>query len=316
MDFEDLRSFAWVVRYGGFSAAERATGETRGKLSKRVAKLERELGTRLLERSTRSIRITDVGLEIYQQCEIIAEGLAATRAIAARARDDVSGILRISCPPGLARHLGAEILTSFMARYPAVRVDMHLTSHRVDIIRENFDIALRVDLQEETDLSLTMRQLGKSIRILVASPAFLKDRSIPDIDMLTSFPTLTMGEHVEQDRWDLISDAGDRRRILHHPRLCSNDSMVVRAGAIAGLGIALLHEQSCQQDLEQGRLVRVLPGWHTTEGTIHMVFATRRGMTAAQRAFIDHYASRTSFLRQPASPSLPEGSAQGDRSPD
>ncbi len=297
MDLEDLRSFAWVVRYGGFSAAERATGESRGKLSKRVAKLEGELGTRLLERSTRSVRITDVGLEIYQQCEAISEGVAATRAIAARARDDVSGILRISCPPGLARHLGVEILTSFMARYPAVRVDMHLISRRVDIIRENFDIALRVDLQQEADLSLTMRQLAKSTQILVASPTFLADPSRLDIDTLASFPTLTMGEHVEHERWDLISDDGDHRRILHHPRLCSNDSMIVREGAIAGLGIALLHELSCKQDLEQGRLIRVLPRWHTTEGTIHMVFAARRGMTAAQRAFIDHYASRTSFLR-------------------
>src|SRR6516162_2066126 len=110
MDLDDLRSFASVVRHGGFSAAERITGEARGKLSKRVARLERELGTRLLERSTRSVRITAVGQEVFQQCEIIDDGIAATRAIADRAREDVSGSLRVSCPPGLGGFLGAGLL--------------------------------------------------------------------------------------------------------------------------------------------------------------------------------------------------------------
>ncbi|MPS70626.1 MAG: LysR family transcriptional regulator [Novosphingobium sp.] len=305
MELEDLRSFAMVVRHGGFSAAERATGEARGKLSKRVAKLERELGTRLLERSTRNVRVTDVGQEVYRQCEVIADGLAATRAIAERAREDVSGLLRISCPPGLARYLGAEGLASFLARYPQVRLDMHLTSRRVDIIREGFDIALRVDVEEETDLSLTMRQLGRSQRILVASPEFLAGLPPIGIDMLQSLPTLTIGEHAEHHRWDMTSETGERARIFHRPRLCSNDSTIVREAALDGLGVALLHEQGCRADLLQGRLLRVLPQWHTREGIVHMVFAARRGMSAAQRAFIDHYAAQPFFPPLPDTPDCP-----------
>lgn len=295
VELEDLRSFAMVVRYGGFSAAERATGEARGKLSKRVAKLERELGTRLLERSTRNVRITEVGREVYRQCEIIADGLAATRAIAERAREDVSGLLRISCPPGLARYLGAGGLASFLARYPQVRMDMHITSRRVDIVREGFDIALRVDVEKETDLSLTMRQLGRSQRILVASPAFLAQAAPVSIEILQGLPTLTIGEPADHHRWDLTSESGERARIFHQPRLCSNDSMIVRDAALDGLGVALLHEPGCREDLRLGRLLRVLPQWHTAEGIVHMVFATRRGMSAAQRAFVDHYADQPFF---------------------
>lgn len=304
MDLEDLRSFAMVVRHGGFSAAERATGDARGKLSKRVAKLERDLGARLLERSTRSVRVTEVGQEVYRQCEIIEEGLAATRAIAERAREDVSGVLRITCPPGLSRFLGAERLASFLARYPLVRVDMHLTSRRVDIIGEGYDIALRVDLEKETDLSLTMRQLGRGQRILVASPAFLATLSMPvTIDTLQHAPTLSVGEHAEHHRWDLVGDDlagndGDQRRIFHRPRLCSNDSSIVRDAALDGLGIALLHERACRRDIENGRLERILPQWHTAEGIIHMVFATRSGMSAAQRAFIEHYADQPFFTSE------------------
>jgi DNA-binding transcriptional LysR family regulator len=290
VDIEDMRSFAMVVRYGGFSAAERATGETRGKLSKRVAKLERELGTSLLERSTRSVRITEAGREVFQQCEIIADGIAATRAIAQRARGEVAGLLRVSCPPGLARYLGAEHLATFLARYPQVRVEMHLTSRRVDIIREGYDIALRVDLEKETDLSLTMRQFGRSQRILVASPAFVDAHAVTEIETLGIVPTLTIGEHQEQHRWRMVQSDGEVCRVTHNPRLCSNDSQIVREAALKGLGIALLHEESCRQDLLQGTLVRVLPQWHTAEGVLHMLFATRRGMSAAQRAFIDHYA--------------------------
>jgi DNA-binding transcriptional LysR family regulator len=295
MDFYDLQSFALVVRHGGFSAAERATGETRGKLSKRVAKLEDELGTRLLERSTRSIRITDAGQQIYQQCEIIQQSLETTRAIAARTRDDVSGTLRISCPPGLARYLGSQTLGSFLARHPNVRVFMDLTSRRVDIIREGYDVAFRIDLKPESDLSLTMRQIGRSRRMLVASPDYLEQVAPITIETLPQGATLTIGDHVDHDRWDLVNDAGERSRVVHRPRLCSNDSMIIREAALDGLGVALLHEQNCVADIESGRLSRVLPNLHTLDGLVHMIFATRQGMPAAQRAFIDHYASQSFF---------------------
>ncbi|WP_159982728.1 LysR family transcriptional regulator [Novosphingobium sp. 18050] len=290
MDLEDLKSFAMVVLHGGFSAAERATGEARGKLSKRVVKLERELGTRLLERSTRSVRVTDVGLEVYRQCEIIADSLAATRVIADRAREDVAGLLRISSPPGVARYLGAERLSAFLDQYPQVRVEMHITSRRVDIIKEGYDIALRADVEKDTDLSLTMRQFGRGQRILVASPGFLSEIGPIEVQMLPSLPTLTVGEHAEQHRWDMIEEDGTMHRVVHRPRMYSNDSHIVREAAVNGMGIALLHELTCREDLTHGRLERVLSQLHTTEGLLHMVFATRRGMSAAQRAFIDHYA--------------------------
>jgi len=102
-DLNDLQYFAQVVRHGGFSAASRATGEPKAKLSKRVAQLERDLGVRLIERSTRSIHVTEIGRDVFAQCEVIAGGLEATEAIVARSRDEVRGSLRVSCPPQLPR---------------------------------------------------------------------------------------------------------------------------------------------------------------------------------------------------------------------
>jgi DNA-binding transcriptional LysR family regulator len=179
-------------------------------------------------------------------------------------------------------------------------VHFETIGRRVDIIREGYDVAFRIDLEQETDLSLTMRKMGKSRRILVASPAFLEEQSVIDLETLGDIPTLTIGDHIEHERWLLVRDSGEERKISLTPRFCSNDSVQVRQAAIEGLGVAMLHEQSCLIDCEEGRLVRILPEWHSVDGIVHMVFAAREGMSAAKRAFIDHYADQVFFPDRPA----------------
>ena len=138
-DLNDLQYFAQVVRHGGFSAASRATGEPKSKLSKRVAQLERDLGVRLIERSTRSIQVTEIGRDGYAQCEVIAGGIEATEAIVARSREPARE-LRAQ----LTHILGPGVMTTFLSRYPLVRVQLHLSNRRVDLINERYDIALRI----------------------------------------------------------------------------------------------------------------------------------------------------------------------------
>ncbi|MCA3774506.1 DNA-binding transcriptional LysR family regulator [Sphingomonas sp. BE270] len=292
MQIEDLRSFAQVVRFGGFTAAARETGQTKARLSKRVARLEHDLGARLIERSTRSFRVTDVGTEVYQQCQTIVESIEATEAIASRLRTDVSGTLHVSCPPGLAHYLGSEVIADFLIRYPLVRVRMHLTTRRVNLINERFDIALRIALESETDQSLTMRQLGRARRILVASPTFLELMPIHNVESLNAVPILGSGEHLEHERWELIRDDGQTHNAVYRPRLCSNDSGVIREAAVNGLGIALVAERGCIAELAAGSLIHILPQWHASENDIHMVFSSKKGMLPALRAFIDHYVAR------------------------
>src|ERR1700722_19738462 len=116
-DLNDLHYFAQVVRHGGFSAASRATGEPKSKLSKRVAQLERDLGVRLIERSTRSIQVTEIGRDVVAQCALMAGGLEATGPSVARSPDEVRGSLRVSCPPQLPQILGPGPMTTFLGRY-------------------------------------------------------------------------------------------------------------------------------------------------------------------------------------------------------
>src|ERR1700737_163498 len=296
-DLNDLQYFAYVVRHGGFSAASRATGELKSKLSKRVAQLEEDLGARLPERSTRSLQLTEIGRHVLAQCEVIARGLGAAGAIVARSRDEVRGSLRVSCPPQLPHVLGPGPMMTFLSRYPLVRVQLHLSNRRVDLINERYDVAFRIQSKFETDQSLTMRKLGSSHLVLVAEPSLLAGRIIRTPEDLALLPTVSMGEHMDRDRWDLVSAVGEERSHVHAPRLCCEDLGMLRRAALAGLGVALLPEDSRVDDVRRGALIHVLPQWSTPEGVVHLVFTATRGMLPAVRAFVDHFAEAFSIMR-------------------
>ena len=279
-DLNDLFCFARVVRFGGFAAAERATGERKSKLSKRVTRLEQYFGTRLIERSTRSFRVTDMGREVYRQCEAIVDRLEATEALAMTAKDEVRGTVRVSCSSGMLEYLGRDAMVNFMQRYPQVRLQLLLSSQRVDLINERIDVAFRV----------ATRSLGVSARILVASPELLSAHGgAPlSLEQLAAFPTLSVGELLERDRWEFANDSGDTRAHAHVPHFSCGDMQLLCESAVAGLGVVLLPEHVCGPELKRGRLVHILPEWHAVEGSIHMVFTTPKGMLPPVRAFIDH----------------------------
>jgi len=296
-DLNDLQYFALVVRHGGFSAAARATGLAKSKLSKRVAQLEQDLGVRLIERSTKNIRVTDIGRDVFAQCEAILGSLEATDTIVARSRNEVRGNLHISCPPSLPHILGPGPMTSFLNRYPLVRVQLLLTNRRVDLIEEGIDIAFRIRTEFDTDQSLTMRTLGTSHLVLVAEPSVVTGRVIRSPEDLAPLPTISMGDHLDRDRWDLVGAGGETRSFMHAPRLCCEDLVMLRAATLAGLGVALLPEDTCLGDVRDGRLVHLLPKWSTPGGNIALVFTTPKGMSPAVRAFVDHFVDAFSVMR-------------------
>ena len=281
-DLNDLQLFALVVRHGGFAAAERASGEAKSKLSKRVARLEASYGARLIERSTRSFRVTDIGRDVYRQCEAIIERLEATDAIVARARDEVSGCLRISSPPGLMQYYNSHLLLGFMARYPDVRVQLLIHERHVDLINEKIDVAFRITSHFDQDQSLIKRDLGVRQRILVAG-------GLPQsFEQLASLPTLSMGEWLDRDRWEFEDNAGNQRTFVHVPRLCCGDYSTLHSAAIAGMGVAFLPIHLCANELRTGQLLRLLPQWRAPSSIVHLVFTSGKGLLPPVRAFIDH----------------------------
>ncbi|WP_254276879.1 LysR substrate-binding domain-containing protein [Halomonas sp. 3H] len=291
-DLNDYFYFHAVVTHRGFSAASRHIGVPKGTLSKRVTRLEERLQLRLLERSTRIVRPTEVGQAFYEHCETMLAGVEGAETVAAQAQAEPNGTVRLSCPQGLIHNLIREILPDFMKRYPKVRVHMQVFERRADLLEDRLDIAIRVRTRPDmADASLVMRPLGQSQLVLAASPAMQAEHELPaTIDQLAEVPTLSMAEESDMAQWELHGPDDETRIITLRPRLvCSNFDMLL-AAAREGLGVALLPNNVCQPDLDSGELIRILPEWRTPYGTIQAVFASRRGLVPAVRALIDFLA--------------------------
>lgn len=287
-DLNDLAYFAEVVAHGGFAAAGRALREPKSKLSRRIAGLEDRLGLRLIERSSRRFRVTETGQAFYERCRAMLAEADQAEALVAQAQAEPHGRIRFSCPTGMLEPISG-LITGYLLKFPKVRLQLVATDRAVDLIEERIDLALRVRGALTTDAALTMRSLGKSTRILVATPQLAGQ--IASVEQLAMLPTLATNDDADDLEWHLEAEDGARQVVRITPRLGCEDMAAVRDAAVAGLGVAILPDHVCRDALLAGRLVRVLPGWRGLQGIVHLVFTTRRGLSPAVRALIDHLAS-------------------------
>ena len=300
-DLNDLYYFAAVVDHGGFAAAERALGIPKSRLSRRISHLEEELGVRLLQRSTRRFAVTDVGTSVHRHAQSMLAEAQAAREVVDRLSAEPRGVVRVSVPVGIAQQSMPQILPEFLARYPEVRVQMHVSNRRVDVINEGFDVALRVRNKLDDDGSLVMRNFGLIQELLVASPKYLDRAGRPrDPDELHEHVTLSMNEDEVRQRWDLQGPDGEMRRIDLKPRVSGFDFPMLMALAKQGLGITMLPETLCADAVRSGELEVVLPEWRLPQGIAHVVFASRRGLLPAVRVFIDFLAEKLPPLLESA----------------
>jgi DNA-binding transcriptional LysR family regulator len=288
IDLNDYAYFAEVVAHGGFAAAGRALREPKSKLSRRIAGLEERLGLRLIERSSRRFRVTDTGQAFYERCRAMLTEAEQAEALVMQAQAEPHGRIRFSCPTGMLEPI-SRLMTSFLARYPKVRLQIVATDRAVDLIDERIDLALRVRTALTSDAALTMRSLGASTRIIVASAQVASQ--IAGIEQLASFPALATNDGADDLEWHLQTDDGREQAVRIMPRMGCEDMATVRDAAIDGLGVAVLPDHVCAAALKAGRLVRVLPAWRGVQGIVHLVFTTRRGLPPSVRALIDHLAA-------------------------
>jgi DNA-binding transcriptional LysR family regulator len=289
-DLNDVRFFAAVVEHHGFSAAARALNLPKSSVSRRVANLEASLGVRLLERSTRSLRLTQVGSAYYDRCRAILADLDAAERDVAVLRAEPAGLVRMSCPTGLAQFVLARMLPDFLARFPKVRLQVLATNRAIDLVDDNVDIAIRAR-QRLADEATTMRMLYKGRLIFVASREFAKaGRVSTDPDGIAALPFLNMLEETRRPTWKLTGPAGVTRTLSFDPILSSGDFNILLEAAVAGVGMALLPSEVVADAIRLKRLIRILPDWHSEEIAVHLVFASKRGLVPAVRVLIDYLA--------------------------
>jgi DNA-binding transcriptional LysR family regulator len=298
-DLNDLYFFVQVVDHKGFAAAARELGMPRSRLSRRIGLLEERLGVRLIQRSTRSFAITDVGSEFYRHCvAMLVEADAAEEAIE-RIRAKPRGIVRVSCPSSVLYFQVAEMISRFMAGCPDVEVHLESTNRRVDVIREGFDIAIRVRFPPLEESDLVVKPLARSPQRLVASPSLVKKLALPLLPAdLGHLPSLAWGPPHGEHEWQLDGPDGATARIPHNPRLITEDMVTLRLAALRGVGIAQMPTIVAGKDLAAGALVNLLAGWAPRTGVVQAVFPSRRGLLPSVRALLNFLGAEYAALDQ------------------
>ncbi len=284
MDLNEIFVFARVVQAGSFTAAAAALGMPKSTVSRKVSDLEERLHSRLLQRTTRKLSLTDVGRTYYDYCaRIVGEVEDAERAVSAL-QEAPRGLLRVTAPINVA-FLG-PIVSDYLKRYPEVRLDLFCTGRTVDLVEERFDLGIRGGAL--ADSTLIARRLGSAKWLLVATPGYLQRRGRPrSPDDLRKHDCLLFG--AGPDSGGLRLENGDRSvQVALSPRLTVTDIDVVYAVATAGLGIAVLPAFRCVEDLRGRRLTRVLADWNVPSTSLHVVYPSTRHISPKVKSFIDH----------------------------
>ncbi|TKD29957.1 LysR family transcriptional regulator [Azotobacter chroococcum] len=284
----NLESFVRSAETGSFSAAARRLALTPAAVSRNVGMLERNLGVRLFQRSTRKLTLTEAGERFLEAIGGNLDALQAAIATLATERDEPAGVLKVSMPPTFGITHVLPLLPDFLARHPLIRPDWHFENRPVDLIAEGYDAAIGGGF--ELAPGVVSRTLAPAHIVAVASPAYLAGRTPPaDPAGLAGFAGIVMRSsrtgRVRQ--WTLRDAAGAEMPARLAETITLNDPAALREAALLGLGVTLLAVPDVLPWIERGELVRLLPRWYADAGAISIYYANRTLMPAKTRAFID-----------------------------
>lgn len=288
MDINELNTLVRVVQAGSFTGAANAMKTQKAHVSRVVSALERKLGVRLLERSTRSLSLTEVGRDLYERAVGILGAVEEAERAAQATLAEPRGVLKLSCGAEFGQIAAQRWVHGYLGRYPQVSVEADFTSRLIDLVHEGFDLAIRVG--SLPDSSLVARRLGELRYGLYASPGYLARHGTPATpDGLLQHALLAFNAGSQRHVWTLHrADKVCPVNTEGRARLRVNSRFAVCDAAVEGLGIGLLPHQVAAQALAQGRLAPVLPDWQPPPVPVHAVFPSSRYLAPKVRAFVDH----------------------------
>ncbi|MYM95965.1 LysR family transcriptional regulator [Duganella vulcania] len=287
IDPGDLLLFARIVECGSFSLAAQRVQLPKSTVSRRLSLLEAQLGERLLQRTTRKLVLTEFGASLLEHARRVADETEMAGALAQHRQGAPSGLLRVSMPADFANLTMGGMMARFMNQYPAISLELDLSPRRVDLVAENFDLAIRMGNLPD-DASLAARRVTLSKIALYASPLYTSLRGLPEHpDDLFKHDLLSLPPRLNGlTRWKLLRGKVEWERELPVRLMANSPEMLVRMAA-AGVGIAASTELIAREYLQGGDLVRVLPEWSFPVVTGWAVFPGRRLMPAKTRVFLD-----------------------------
>ncbi|MCD6075169.1 MAG: transcriptional regulator [Rhodospirillales bacterium] len=287
--FEDLSTFLSVVEAGGISAAARRLNLSKSLISKRVSDLEADLGTQLLQRTTRAIRATPDGEALIERMGPLVREMSEAAEQIAGGGGRLTGRLRIAVPMSFGTMYLAPILASFAAQNPALELAIDLDDKRIDLVPGGYDAAIRIGTLP--DSTLIARQLCTEARLVVCSPVYKKTRGLPTgIADLANHACIDYSNLHTSQLWQFepARPGGRARTVALASRIVANNGEVMREMAIAGLGLATLPLFICARALKDGTLIDAMPGVRPAAAPIHAVYPQTKKPSAKVRAFVDH----------------------------
>lgn len=281
--------FVTVVARGSFTKAADALDTSPANVTRYVNELEAHLGTRLLNRSSRRLSLTEGGETLYERARSILEEVAETEALASTASLHPRGRLRVNAPLSFGILVLAPLWPRFMAKYPEVELDIVLIDRIVDIVEEGYDLTIRISRSGST--THIARRLSRSRNIVCASPAYLAAHGMPKVPAdLAGHVCLGYTYGATADEWQFVDTAGSPHSVKVRWAMRADNGDTARAAALAGAGVIWQPSFLIGEDVRAGRLVEVLPGFRMPDIDIQAIYASRRHLSAKVRVMVDFLA--------------------------
>ena len=281
-----MKSFVRVVETGTFSAVARELGSTQPAVSKQIAWLEGYLGSRLMERTTRKLSLTQDALQYYERAKLVLEQIDDAERLVRRGRSEISGVLRVACPVGFGRFQIVPRLKPFLETHPQLNVDLRMSDAKVDLLEEGIDVAIRIG--DLNDSEFVARALGTTHRVLVAVPSYLKSRKTPRLPRdLADHECVVYSGLSTRNEWHFDGPKG-AESVKVQGRFQVNNSEGVREAVLAGFGIGFAPAWLFAEELRARSIHVLLPDYTATTMPIHGIFPTSRRFSAKTTALLDY----------------------------
>jgi DNA-binding transcriptional LysR family regulator len=287
--FRNMKTFVEVVEAGSFTAAANQLGTTTGFVSRSISELETHLRTRLLNRTTRRIALTEAGERYLQRCYAITASIAEAEAEASNAHAKPVGTLRVHAMSSLGQNFVVPAAAAFQERYPAVTVDLTLSQNVPDLLEEGYDVALRVTPGALPDSAYISRRLGTFYNVLCASPKYLEIHGMPlTVEDLKNHTCLQVAMPIfSADRWQLESVNGEYEFMLPDDRFKVNMPDAMAVAVLEGMGIGALPTFTVRSLLRSGALKRVLPEYQLQTLNVFAVYPSRQYLDAKIKTWVE-----------------------------
>ncbi len=303
---DDLMLLVEIIDAGGFSAASARTGVPKSRLSRRIAGLEALLGVNLLLRDSRHFEVTEIGRLLYQHGVVIRSEMGAAVALAHDSQGHLYGSLRIACPVALSSMLVGRVAAEFALAHPWARISLTTTKGTLESLPEHYDMVLMPAANGLPDSDMIMQRLGVVPYALMAAPqlaASLGADVDADPQLLRGRDAIGWGALDDMSRWQLCGAGEARAEVDLRIRFSSDNLVVIREAALAGVGIARLPLSFCRSDIAQGKLRVVLPGWAPPPMSIYALYPSRRHVSNVGKLFLAALTREFGLMMAPASPS-------------